>query len=335
MSDRSAEAVFDCGQYGFLATFSSLGRSYGTRIAGYEAEVSLPHLTCTDSREPQITAPQFSHFASWDASSEGLALGDDGWGHVHSWSVRPGSEDQGDAFVRRVRVSVSAAGLAKPLKQVAHEAATVAESWWSVASDWIEVLTAQTLRTRGGVRLMHEPAMWVSADDADEAVQIVESRNHIFLPGTPGSPLSQDQVQAVLTLAGRGEPPPLEWRLLRDARASLEGQEWRRAVLDAATAAELALIRLNEAALATVPKNVNEALVARYQMLGLRSQLFTKLGGALPDAFQQKLIEPRNDAAHFGAHLSEAKARDAVTAATEITRRALPLSEMLPRIPRQ
>jgi hypothetical protein len=53
--------------------------------------------------------------------------------------------------------------------------------------------------------------------------------------------LGRDQLQRAMDLAAKGQRPPVAWRFIRDARSLLRTGAYRRAVIHAATVAELTL----------------------------------------------------------------------------------------------
>jgi hypothetical protein len=130
----------------------------------------------------------------------------------------------------------------------------------------------------------------------------------------PTSPLDLHGFQGCLTATGNQEAPPAEWLFIRDARSLLNAGENRRAVIDAATAAELAMTTLIDKYLATANTDeiVRTALVKRYSALEGRTALLRRLrSGLLSDQLQRDLIEPRNFATHGGHSLTDAQAQTA------------------------
>jgi hypothetical protein len=125
----------------------------------------------------------------------------------------------------------------------------------------------------------------------------------------------------------------VEWLFIRDARSLLNGGQNRRAVIDAATAAELAMTTLIDKYLATANTDeiVRTALLRRYSALEGRTALLRRLrSGLLSDQLQRDLIEPRNLATHGGHSLTDAQAQTAVDMAIDIVEAAHPLANLLP-----
>jgi hypothetical protein len=113
----------------------------------------------------------------------------------------------------------------------------------------------------------------------------------------------------------------------------LKAGDNRRAVIDAATAAELAMTTLIDNYLATsnTDEIVRTALVERYRALEGRATLLRRLcSGLLSDQLQRDLIQPRNRATHGGHSLTDAQAKTAVDMAIDIVEAAHPLASLLP-----
>lgn len=135
--------------------------------------------------------------------------------------------------------------------------------------------------------------------------------------------ITPELLARVMTLAGQGAPP-IEWQLIRHARVDLALGRWRRAVLDAGTAAELALTHLIDKHLAIVPETVTAALMDRYRTLGGRVDLACRLNLDVPTGLREGLIAPRNIAAHAGSPLTVAHATTAVALAAAIAETSCP-----------
>ncbi len=78
-------------------------------------------------------------------------------------------------------------------------------------------------------------------------------------------------------------PPPAEWALIRDARLLLNAGHIRRAVLDAGTAAELAMTMLVDNYLddANIQGPLRKAITGAYNNLGSKNALLKLLRSGL------------------------------------------------------
>ena len=204
--------------------------------------------------------------------------------------------------------------------------------WWSRLADWIGVVSSQDLielgRQRRIRRSFERVSMWIA--DAEDGREPGFTSLHIpHIRGYCGEPLTKEQLTRCMSLTGEAQRPPEAWLLLRDARSLLRSDEYRRAVLDAGTAAELALTAMLDKYLsATSSPDAADALMDSTKMLGpLRGLVKKLLPGALPDKFQSRVIDPRNDAAHGVRLITKDVAEAAITTTSELLNTAHPLSD--------
>jgi hypothetical protein len=124
-----------------------------------------------------------------------------------------------------------------------------------------------------------------------------------------------------------GDQPPLARTLLTTGvRAEATGH-WRLAVIDAATAAEVALTTGLTARLAAeASPEVVQALIDRTRMLGPRLDLAKDLGMTLPATIQTDLVRNRNAVVHRGTEVTRSDARAAIEAARKVVEEYEPLT---------
>jgi hypothetical protein len=94
---------------------------------------------------------------------------------------------------------------------------------------------------------------------------------------------------------------PAEWLFIRDARSLLNGGDFRRAVIDSRTAAELSVTALIDRKfdLLGTSSTDREQQFASHHGLSKLIQLNNSLrASTLPRRLQQDVAEPRNKAAH-------------------------------------
>ncbi|WP_155945213.1 hypothetical protein [Mycobacterium marinum] len=133
-----------------------------------------------------------------------------------------------------------------------------------------------------------------------------------------GNIFGQEPALTALGLAGcfsaiaRGQAPPPERLHLSDARSLHNDGQWRRAVIDAATAAEVAITSWLDQRLKTAEPDVKLALLDTPLTLGRLHRLYTRLGGTLPNDFDNLVVKPRNNAAHRGMSLTPAESAAAI-----------------------
>ena len=131
--------------------------------------------------------------------------------------------------------------------------------------------------------------------------------------------VSRWQWEHVLEHARAGDQPPLALTLLTSAARAEATGNWRLAIIDAATAAEVALTTGLTARLsAEASPQVVQALIERTRMLGPRLHLARDLSMKLPARIHTDLLEHRNAVVHRGTEVTGSHARAAIAAAREV-----------------
>jgi hypothetical protein len=187
--------------------------------------------------------------------------------------------------------------------------------WFLLFADWIEVLTDQDLGThnvpieRSTSRLASTYLLrdergftesslhrrWGAEEEFYTGINPVISRQ-----GRVGGRLDLQTFRRSLSAAATNQEVPVEQLLLRDARASLARGFYRRAVIEACTALEVALERsLGDYLDSNTSPPIAGALMDAYRGANQRLTLARRLGIAvLPNDLTTTVLTPRNIAAH-------------------------------------
>lgn len=256
------------------------------------------------------------------------------WGVIAHWSGEHSRGNQAPASVRVLRLGFKIDGRIADRQQIGDVQRVTPsdlDSWWDLFSSWVAILSNQDprdhLRMQGAVR--REPVwMWVGGADERRAQSV---SSDVPRWDRHGDPLDADTIEVCAQLAGRGESPPTEWLFVRDARSAVAAGDYRRAVIDAGTAAELAITELLDQQLSSVEEAVAEALMSRSRALEQRSKLMKELGaGFIPDGFASTLQKPRNRAAHSGQAPTLEVAQGAIAVAVALLEQSTPLLALVP-----
>ena len=128
----------------------------------------------------------------------------------------------------------------------------------------------------------------------------------------------ESSLEQAIVKSNHVERPPLEHRLLLEAKARLRAGDTRRAVLDAASATEIALTVLLDKSLQGLPTNiVNVVQRERRGISDLAAVLRSDLGVTVRTDLVDSVARPRNKAIHSGQVPSRDVAAKAVKAAEE------------------
>jgi hypothetical protein len=220
----------------------------------------------------------------------------------------------------------------KAFRNAAWSAVEEIDDWWELFTAWLEIITSHnvsTRRTSGGIR--SEPIwIWDSSDLASRRDATVARSWPIYSQST-GPPIDGTTLEACMRLAADGEPPPDMWLFIRDARALIARGDYRRAVIDAGTAAELAMTEILDQDLVTTDSALRDALITRSRTLEGRAKLMKELAaGAVPTNFKDDLQIPRNKAAHGGVPQTLASATKALEVAVNLVEQAEPSLGLIP-----
>lgn len=299
---------------GFVAYYELLSETFATTIAGYHATVHLPSVNVDDGVAASWLAPP-------QIDDRPPARSQECWGMVHIGS----KEKPVGVVVRQLALTADAPG--DDIQQAAESIVAAMDEWWDNVCGWLEIVTGQHL-TQVGHReievIGNKTPVWTLQADALHGTPISIAGQSVLRPPGQVEEVSAETLGSCVALATTA--PPFAWLLLRDARALHQDGHHRRAVIDAATSAELAVSEILDARLAQTEESVRDALLAAHRMLGPKSRLLSALGcPPLPHAFQSDLVDQRNRAVHKGISIDGQTCGLALAVAAEVVERAYPL----------
>lgn len=200
------------------------------------------------------------------------------------------------------------------------------DTWWENVRTWLEIATNQRLAQVG-----HEANDWLNPHTRTSiwAVDDSERRHEVRVGGTvilgPERVISVTPEILQDCVAFAATTPPLAWRLLRDARALQNAGQLRRALIDAATAAELAATTRIDELLARQTDPERQRILARAKTLGGKATALQEAGDELPANFKIDLVDRRNDAVHEGIEVRYPQWEAAFCVALALVERVFPL----------
>ncbi|MGY1969008.1 hypothetical protein ACW9HH_32640 [Nocardia gipuzkoensis] len=209
------------------------------------------------------------------------------------------------------------------------------EAWWMAVSSWLEIVTGQQVSAvsdDAAVTFRDATSIWTMPADRSEPVP--------FQMGTPFGAFRLDTTVAVsvevlrhcFALAGSMTMPSPSWMLIRDARSLHRVHQYRRAVIDAGSAAEIAtktLIRENLPA--SLPPKLAKSLAGG--TLGAALKTLEDSGYSTPpDRYNDRLVKLRNTVIHGEQVVSAEQSTGAIAVAVELVEAAEPLPKGLVRL---
>jgi hypothetical protein len=309
-----------------LAARSSYSTSFVTEDGVFAATVRLPRTPDAESGLADYLAPP----RDWAAT---LPTRDEEWG-IHYY------KDHALGFkgvvIKRLAFSIQAGPeLVEPAIRsewgqdlLALEILNTIDTWWENVRTWLEIATNQRLAQVG-----HEASDWLNPNTRTSIWTVDESgeRKPLRAGGTvvqgPERVLGVTATILQDCLALAHIEPPLAWILLRDARALQNADQYRRSVIDAATAAELAATKLVDDLLVGTESGERARLLRdrSHQGLGGKAVLLRELGQGPPEGFKTDLVDRRNDAVHEGIDLKYREWQAAFRAALALVEQGFPL----------
>lgn len=297
--------------------------------------VRLPVLRTDSGHHNDELAEPARHYAEHDTAVSRLRELAPFWGRV----VQVSNDLRSPTAVSVVRFGMAfeAAGDDGQVREAARRLAETTPLWWNAVRAWIEVLYGQDLSRLGPV----EPGVhftdttlwtWVNSlhggQPLRDAAVLPVGSSSIRLTWPNYSPIEGEQLQLCINHAEQYGMPEAAWLFIRDAKSLCAGHAFRRALLDAGLAAELAVTQLITDRLASggmsggkIKKELNSN-----SMLSRRCEYWTTTcGGSLPADYHPRLITRRNAATHAGREFSDSDVQDAIAVAAEIVGQAYPL----------
>jgi hypothetical protein len=140
----------------------------------------------------------------------------------------------------------------------------------------------------------------VSASTVSPPIQIMKPIKIRF--GHCHQPLNERQWRYVLARAASLDGPSAEYTLATDARAAARSEQFRQAVLDAATSVELSLNCVLDGVLTEIPESIPGARRRKHRMLGQLVSVLSK-ANSLPTGINEEevrtgVVDARNRAMH-------------------------------------
>jgi HEPN domain-containing protein len=170
---------------------------------------------------------------------------------------------------------------------------------------------------------------WVESLKTKPPGKVLKGRHELILSFGSAPKITPVQWGKILKAASSGVTPPEAHLFLRDARRELGTKRYRRSVLDAATATEIALTKLRDDALAGSDPKLGEYVKEKAQQIGRLVEFLKKQHRDLPRKIQQEIGEPRNRAIHEGREPDEETATKALEKAEEVLDLASPWKKLL------
>lgn len=310
------------------------GMELVARIGEADAVIGLPHLVWRDER-PVVEAPTMvrSDPFAWQRLLQRSKDESIEWGKASAWKLAGPSVECWWAKTITLRWSVASDDIqysqttsgrrGSPVGPLADSFFGAVDEWYFLLSKWIEAIGPFDMGLHGRLpdsSITGEGLELLALEDG--VTSIPAGPRWFSVMGGTRRGLTPDEWQLVVKQASAGEAPPEEYALLADARAAVRRHQYRRAVIDAGTAVELALMRQLEASLGSLDNVTRRALMAEHRTLGRLVDVIKRIA-ALPPDIRPNLVTLRNKAAHNNMDPGREGAKRAVAIGEDVVTRVV------------
>lgn len=287
-----------------LCTRDVLGSVQAISIGGVEGEIELPgpyvapETGIEDDARP--VAPKDA--LTWKRGNEPLF-----WGRIIRW---PHGWAAVHSALMRFRL---------PADRM-HDKATAVHhnflGWFDAFVAYVDLLTKQ--RRTAFSEVEPYPSQldlfrWVAEGSRDRPYKAAPQAVSLQLVMTDETLLTPKQFREACELASSGRPPALHYRVQLEAYRAMRARDFRKALIETGSAAELALTRVIRDRLERLGVTFADELSKKYQGLGGKFQMARTVGLQMPDLdYRKRLVQPRNDVTHKGGFGDRETAFDAI-----------------------
>jgi hypothetical protein len=248
------------------------------------------------------------------------------WGKVLGWQPKDGR----DGIKKFAATGLIIASVAKVSDKEVQAVLHALEAWRSTLEIWVDVVMATDTAQPDTEVIQHgQDLVMLSVKDGHSEHVICEHGARIIAMLGDPLPLSKGQWEQLLRKASEGSQPPQSHLFLRDARRQFNTKHFRRCVLDAATAAEIALTDLQDKKLPSIPADKKKRLKEKFTQLDGLVDSLTLMDVPIPPAILQDVGAPRNLAIHRGATPDQSLAASCLAKAAEVVELIYPHDRLL------
>lgn len=272
-----------------LCSADALGKAVAIEIGEYQGTLTFPSLPEWKENEQNplnknLVAPEEAK--TWKRGDQPLY-----WGSPQNYPA-------GDSSVDRALLKIDI-----PEDDVESAAEKIYENfnaWLGLFEQYVTLFTTQNIR------------LPVTGGDGPGRIELYDNREDkiVYIPDKRAIPitlyvctgktsLDLRQLKDAISFSSSGFPLRLEYRMLLQAYHARGEGDYRKAIIEAATALEISLTERIKEEFQSQNISFGEALLKKYRMLGGRFELARVLGIPLPDKdYKGLLIEPRNEVIH-------------------------------------
>jgi len=194
--------------------------------------------------------------------------------------------------------------------------------WLDLFEKYVMILTTQGSRRR--VHMPHGPGrieLYVNEEAGLRRVSDARTKEFVVEMSEQDEALHLNQFMEASRLPSLNLSPRLEYRLLLEAYTARKNADYRKAIIEAATALEVCLTKRIMEELDAQRVTFGEQLLQKFRMLGGRFELARMIGIPLPQKdYVTIVINPRNEVIHGASFSSQAVANEVISEVEELLR---------------
>ncbi len=303
---------------------SLINKGVKTKLCGLDVTVFTPDFTKRKSDfVPKISIKTTADWEKFFAQES--YRNKQPWGSVTGWQSTKGKRGIKTFYVKRVIIITEDSVTPHIAQKMLH----ALDDWSRLICDWYEVLFQSDHYSKSLEVTQHARDHWgVFINDKGKIGGNLDCKHpiNIALSRRDDPKIKPKGWERILNLAATESLPPEAHILLRDARRELISKNYRRSVLDAATAAEISLTKLRDDSLIGIDAKIVKLVQQKYQQISGLVEYLGKIDVVIPPRIQQEIAEPRNLAIHQGLKPDEETAKTCIKKATEIIDLVFPLT---------
>lgn len=201
------------------------------------------------------------------------------------------------------------------------------DDWAKLLCDWYEVYFQIDTRNTIEVEQHSKDHEGVAVNSRGKIAHQLRCKHTITIKLSRGDELQMKPADwnRILNLTGKQVVPPEAHLLLRDSRIELRKKNYRRSVLDAATASEMALIELRDATLLNTEPKISSLVKKKYKGIFELVEYLKKTDVTIPEDIVKEVARPRNKAIHQGIMPNKDEAMACLKKSSELVKQSFPI----------
>lgn len=173
-------------------------------------------------------------------------------------------------------------------------------SWLELFETYVELISKQNITIDRTIKRCTDRLDLFSFSDEGKNLRVYHHSEPIVIClSDKDTSIKNEQLKKICELCSIGKRPLIEYRIMLEAYRAYAREDYRKSILESATAVELCLTNRIKNEFEVIGLSFGEKLLKKFRMLGGRFELIRLLEIELPEIdYQKLLIDPRNEVVH-------------------------------------